>query len=155
MSQIRHGWLKYTIKKGTKVVSFRVRKRRADLNCLDVPNMSAVAGYLLLLTILLLLAFLLLFLVYESWYVCWCFSGSTNYICCCWRPFAYTSPLLLLALLLRFLVRKVWMLLLASLLLLTPLAIAIGFPAFIDCPLLLVCLLLLASLSVNKSPYCC
>jgi hypothetical protein len=46
------------------VVSFH-----ADLNCLDVPSMSAVAGYLLLLTIQLLLAFLLLLLDYESWYI--------------------------------------------------------------------------------------
>jgi hypothetical protein len=46
------------------VVSFR-----ADLNYRDVPNMSAVAGYLLLLTIQLLLSFLLLLLDYESWYI--------------------------------------------------------------------------------------
>ncbi len=62
------------------VVSFR-----ADLNCRDVPNMCAVAGYLLLLTILLLLAFLLLMLGHDShdMSAAWCLSGCAYYICCC------------------------------------------------------------------------
>jgi hypothetical protein len=44
------------------------------------------------------------------------------------------------------------MLLLASLFLLMHMAIATGVPAAIDCPLFLVFLLLLASLSVNNTP---